>query len=264
MATFLASALLISTLALPKSSRARRRERIDLGRAFTEIKEGWRYIGTSPLVRSVMIGLGTGLIGGGTVVPLGPTFASEVLRSGSAGFGLLLTSLGMGVAVGVVGVSAVQHRLPHQRLFPPAVLGAGAALMAAASMSTLGAAMAFVAAMGVCAGAVYVLGFTILQESVEDDLRGRIFAAFYSLSRLCLLASLAAAPFVSGALDGMSESFLDGEIDVFDLTVSLPGVRLTLWLGAAIILVAGVLATRFLQPTAGRRGEPQPGTEDTS
>ena len=263
MATFLASALLISTLALPQSTRGRRRERIDLGRTFTEIKEGWRYIGTSPLVRSVMIGLGTGLIGGGTVVPLGPTFASEVLRSGSAGFGLLLTSLGMGVAVGVVGVSAVQQRLPHQRVFPLAVVGAGAALMAAASMSTLAAAMAFVAAMGVCAGAVYVLGFTILQESVQDELRGRIFAAFYSLSRLALLASLAAAPFVSGALDGLSQTFLDGEIDVYDLTVSLPGVRLTLWLGATIILVAGVLAIRSLQPTADRRGQPQPGNEGT-
>ena len=264
MLTFLASALLISTLALPRSERRRRRERIDLGRTFTEIKEGWRYIGTSPLVRSVMIGLGTGLIGGGTVVPLGPTFATEVLQSGSAGFGLLLTSLGMGVAVGVVSVSAVQHRLPHQRLFPLAVLGAGAALMAAASMSSLGAAMAFVALMGVCAGTVYVLGFTILQESVEDDLRGRIFAAFYSLSRLCLLASLAAAPFVSGALDGMSQSFLDGRIEIAGLTVSLPGVRLTLWLGATIILVAGALAIRFLQPTATPRGQPRPGTEGSS
>jgi dTMP kinase len=263
-ATFLTSALLISTLALPRPAPTQRRKRIDLGRTFTEIKEGWRYIGTSPLVRSVMIGLGTGLIGGGTVVPLGPTFASEVLRSGSAGFGLLLTSLGMGVAVGVVGVSAVQHRLPHQRLFPLAVLGAGGALMAAASMSTLAPAMGFVAAMGVCAGAVYVLGFTMLQESVEDDLRGRIFAAFYSLSRLCLLASLAAAPFVSGALGGLSQSFLDGEIDVFDLTVSLPGVRLTLWLGATIILVAGALAIRALRPTVAGERRSQPRTEGTS
>ncbi len=259
MLTFLTSALLISTLALPKSARAHRRERIDLGRTFTEIKEGWKYIGTSPLVRSVMIGLGTGLIGGGTVVPLGPTFATEVLRSGSAGFGLLLTSLGMGVAVGVVSVAALQERLPHQRIFPLAVLGAGGALMAAASMSSLGAAMAFVAAMGVCAGAVYVLGFTMLQESVEDELRGRIFAAFYSLSRLALLTSLAAAPFLSGALDGMSESFLNGEIDVADITVSLPGVRLTLWLGAAIILVAGALAMRSLRPNVAGEHRSQSG-----
>ena len=52
--------------------------------------------------------------------------------------------------------------------------------------------------MGVCAGAVYVLGFTILQENVEDELRGRIFAALYTLSRLCLLISLSLAPLLAG------------------------------------------------------------------
>ncbi|HEX2193109.1 MAG TPA: hypothetical protein VHH09_07920, partial [Acidimicrobiales bacterium] len=51
-----------------------------------------------------------------------------------------------------------------------------------------------------------------------------------------------------------------GEIDVADLTVTLPGVRLTLWLGAAIILVAGALAMRALQPTVGsERRERDPG-----
>ena len=59
--------------------------------------------------------------------------------------------------------------------------------------------------MGVCAGAVYVLGFTILQENVDDELRGRIFAALYTLSRLCLLISLALAPLLAGLLDRLSE-----------------------------------------------------------
>jgi dTMP kinase len=257
MLTFFASALLISSLALPRSSRSGRSERIDLGRTFVEIKEGWRYIGTSPLVRSVMIGLGTGLIGGGMVAPLGPTFAKDALHSGPAGFGLLLTSLGMGVAAGVVGLSALQHRLPHQGLFPPAVLGAGAALMAAASMSSLVATMGFIALMGVCAGAVYVLGFTILQENVEDDLRGRIFAAFYTLSRLCLLLSLAVAPLLSSALNELSHQLVGGSVRLLGFTVRLPGVRLTLWLGASIILVAGVLAMRTLQPG---RGKPRAGS----
>ncbi|MFN2608020.1 MAG: MFS transporter, partial [Acidimicrobiales bacterium] len=251
MLTFFTSALLISTLALPARRAVGRRERIDLGRTFTEIKEGWRFIGTSPVVRSVMIGLGTGLVGGGMVAPLGPTFSVRVLHAGPAGFGLLLTALGMGVAVGVVGVSAIQNRLPHHRLFPPAVLGAGVAMMAAATMSGLAATMACIGAMGVCAGAVYVLGFTILQESVDDELRGRIFAAFYALSRLCLLLSLTVAPLLAGALDGLSDRLVGGQVSVVGVTVGLQGVRLTLWLGAAIILVAGVLALRSLRTGTG-------------
>src|SRR5205085_3043360 len=177
---FFTSAALIATLALPRNPA--KRGRIDLGRTFTEIKEGWQFIGTSPVVRSVMVGLGTGLIGGGMVAPLGPVFSAEVLDAGSAGFALMLTALGMGLAVGVVGLSLLQSRLPHQRIFPLAVLGAGASMAAASSMSQLGLCLAFTAGMGVCAGAVYVLGFTILQENVADVLRGRIFAALYTLS----------------------------------------------------------------------------------
>ena len=232
--TFFTSAALIATLALPRNPR--QHGRVDLGKTFTELKDGWRFIGTSPVVRAVLVGLGTGLIGGGMVAPLGPTFADRVLHAGPAGFGLLLTALGMGLAVGVVGVSTIQNRVPHAKVFPLAVLGAGAAMAAAASMSSPAWTMLFIGLMGVCAGTVYVLGFTLLQENVEDELRGRIFATLYTLSRLCLLVSLTLAPLGAGLLDRVSDS--------------VPGVRLTLWIGAAIIFLAGVLAARTLSAPA--------------
>jgi MFS family permease len=256
--TFLTSALLISSLTLPRD-RSRTRGRIRISNAFAEVKEGWRFIGTNPVVRSVMVGLGVGLTGAGMVVPLGPTFSSEVLRAGAAGFGLFLTALGMGVAVGVVGLTVVQSRVDHARMFPLAVLGSGISMMAAASSSSLGVTMTFIATMGICAGAVYVLGFTVLQENVEDELRGRIFATLYTLSRLCLLVSLSLAPLLASILDGLSQSLVGGEIDLFNATVSLPGVRLTLWLGATIILVAGVLAIRTeAQPKPSAPAEDEP------
>ena len=120
-------------------------------------------------------------------------------------------------------------------------------MMVASSMSSLGLCLTFIAGMGVCAGAVYVLGFTILQENVEDELRGRIFATLYTLSRLCLLISLSLAPLLAGLLDNLSRGLVDRRLDLLGLTVELPGVRLTLWIGAAIILVAGTLAFRAQQ-----------------
>ncbi len=228
--TFFVSALLISTLTLPRT-KARVRRRVGTS-AIAEVREGWRFIGTNPVVRAVMIGLGTGLIGGGMIAPLGPTFANSVLDAGPPGFGLLLTALGVGLAIGVVGLSTLHGRVPHRRIFPLAVLGAGATMMAAVSTSSLAVTMGFITGMGICAGAVYVVGFTILQENVSDDLRGRIFATLYTLSRLCLLISLSVAPLLASILDGIFEA---------------PGVRLTLWLGASIILLAGVGALRTLR-----------------
>ena len=50
------------------------------------------------------------------------------------------------------------------------------------------------ASSGACAGTSYVTGFTVLQETVNDELRGRTFATLYTVIRLCLLVSLVLSP----------------------------------------------------------------------
>jgi dTMP kinase len=124
------------------------------------------------------------------------------------------------------------------------VVGAGASMLVAVSMSSLGLTMAFISLMGLCAGAVYVLGFTILQEGVDDELRGRTFATLYTLSRLCMLISLSLAPLVSRVFDDVSNALIDGKVSLGQADFSIPGVRITLWVGATIILAAGGLALR--------------------
>jgi dTMP kinase len=196
-----------------------------------------------------MLGLATGLFGGGMVVPLGIDFSTHVLEAGRAGFSLLLTALGMGVAAGVLLLSAVQRRLPRERIFVLSAFGAGAFLLLGATSSVLSLAMICVGLLGVCAGSVYVVGFTILHENVRDELRGRTFATLYTLIRLCLLAALALAPFLSGLLDRVSRAINgpDRAVSVADFTIGLPGVRLTLWFGALVVLVAGCLSAWSLR-----------------
>ncbi|MEX2254932.1 MAG: MFS transporter [Acidimicrobiia bacterium] len=215
------------------------------------MREGWRFMFINPIVRAVMIGIGTGLMGGGMVVPLGDLFSRQVLGGGSAGFGLLLTGMGFGMAGGVLLVTAMQKRIPKARVFCWSVLVAGMAMVGGASMSTLSTAIFFVALLGICAGAVYVLGFTILHETVADELRGRIFSALYTLVRFCLLLSFAVGPLLAETLGRLSDRFFDGQVDILGLDVALPGVRLALWLAGVVILGAGVLAVTSLR--AGER-----------
>ena len=242
VASFFVSAALISTLTLQRR-RAEKQERIDLSQTIKDLREGWSFIGHSPVVRAVLLGLGTGLIGGGMVVPLGPTFSSKVLHGGDAGFTLLLTAMGTGVAIGVLGLSALQRRVPKERLFPWAVLGAGGALIAGASMSSLALALVFVGAMGIFAGGVYVMGFTLVQENVSDEIRGRVFATLYTIVRLCLVIALTVGPFLAFAFDKASP----GSATIGVVTIQLSGVRITLWLGGVIIIGAGLLAERVLR-----------------
>lgn len=251
--TFFVSATVIATIALPKVKRADVRGRISLGDTFRDLKAGWRFIFINPVVRSVMVGLGTGLIGGGMLVPLGPIFSKEVLGGGPAGFGLLITALGTGVAGGIVTLSVVQRRLPRVKVFIGSVMLAGTSLVVGASTSSLAIAFTSVMVLGVCAGSVYVVGFTILHSSVDDELRGRIFSTLYTLVRLCLLISFAVGPFMAGLLDGLSGRLFDHDITAFGRDIDLPGVRLTLWLAGLIMIVAGGLAGLALRGRNGRR-----------
>jgi dTMP kinase len=253
--TYLFSALVISTLPISKDHLRHREDddrRIDFVDVFREIKEGWHFIFINPVVRTVNVGLATGLIGGGMLVPLGPVFAASVLGAGTAGFGVFTFALGLGVAVGVVGISIFQRRLPKARLFAASVIGTGVTLAIATSMSNLLTAAGLVSIMGIFAGAVYVLGFTLLHENVDDELRGRVFAGLYTLVRLCVLIAFAVGGPISDLLDGLSSALFDRRLEIGVTSIAIPGVRLTLWLASAIVIGAGVLAVLSLRAGAER------------
>ncbi len=263
-ATFLVSAVLISTLAIPKRDRPARTGKVDFGQGVRDVREGWRFIGQNATVRSVILAMSCGLIGGGMVVPLGPGFAREVLGGGPRAFGALITAAGLGVALGVIGVSSVQSRLRPERVFVQALPIAGVSLFAAASMSMLTPTLLFVGIFGMAGGAIYVFGFSLVQSHTDDELRGRIFSALYAAVRLCIVLSFVVGPLLASLLDKLSQSLVDGEVGVGGWHVALPGARLALWLAGGIILGSGLLARRTLRADALRKSrgsEDEPGAQ---
>jgi dTMP kinase len=176
------------------------------------------------------------------LVPLGSIFTDQVLAAGPSGFGLMLTALGCGLAVGMLGLGFAIGRLPAERTFVVAVLGAGACIFLAASMHTLIPALVFIAGLGFCAGAVYALGFSIVQANVDDEVRGRTFAMLYTVVRVCVLAAFAVAPLLSDVLDRLSAELFDKSVNIVGIDIALPGVRVTMWIAGAIIVGAGLLA----------------------
>ncbi len=253
--TFLFAAFMISTLPFPprereREPRRRRGRRVDASATLRELKEGWHYIFLNPTVRAVNVGLATGLIGGGMLIPLGAVFSTEVLDAGAAGYGLFTTALGFGVAAGVLAVSTLQRRLPKAAVFTASLFAAGISLFLAASTSSLGPATVFVFVMGMSVGPVYVLGFVLLQEETDDELRGRVFGSLNTLVRLCVLISMVAGPLIAAALGQVADSLTGGAIEIGSLTIEIPGVRLALWLGALIIVVAGFLTRHSVRSGA--------------
>jgi dTMP kinase len=256
--TFLGSALLITSLSLPSRPR-RDGQRIDWGETWRELVEGLRFIRRSETVRSVMLGMGVGLMGCGSVVPLAPIYVNEVLGSGSAGFGLLMTGLGTGAAVGVLALSVAARRLPSDLVFVIALFGSGIGLVLATATSSLTAAVVLVGVFGLFAGVCYVSGFTVIQERVTDELRGRMFATLYTIIRFCLLLSLAVSPWMAGLLDSISGALFDNHVLDLGIRIHIPGVRLTFWFGGLMTVAAGVLVSRDIFRARGRTRHPANG-----
>ncbi len=248
--TFLASAFLISRLVLPNgrhAADASALERPPARQTWRDIVEGMRFIRSNPVVRGVMIGLAGGLIGGGSIVPLGAIFAKDVLKADNSAFGFLTTALGIGCAIGIVTLLWLQRRLPREAVFTSAVIVTGIAVGVLAWVSTLAFAILLVAFFGAAAGCAYVTGFTLLQESVADEMRGRILATLYTVVRVCLLLSLTIGPFVASGLGALADRFFNGEISIGSADLSLPGVRLALWAGGGLTVLAGLAARRRMR-----------------
>jgi MFS family permease len=239
--TFLASAILVWRLPIPRGRSAP--QSIKASDTVREIREGLAYIAHEPRVRGVIVGLGVGLIGAGAMIPLGPVFAKAGLGGNAATFGVLMSALGFGAAIGVVALLMLQKRLPRESVFDFAVIGTGVFLMVAATLSSLFPAALAVGLVGACAGTSYVTGFTVLQETVQDEMRGRIFATLYTVIRMCLLVALVISPLWADFWDWIVNTVFNvGTVSLGGVDYSFPGVRIALWGGGLITLCAGLFA----------------------
>lgn len=243
--TFFASGLLIASL--PKIIAPLAEENgngtVDLKSTWKDFKEGMSFLAGDPSVRRVIIGMTTALFGGGAVIVLGQDFVGNVLNADQAGFYAIITMLGVGAVAGLALLSINEYRLVRRDIaFGAATTLTGLGLSAAAMVTTVPGAAAWMAVMGFGAGAAYLMGLTHLHEYVGDELRGRVFATLFSLMRIGLFVAMAVAVPLVDAVGWVDFGRLDDP------------TRVVLFLGGLTILTSGLavlltLRSGFRTPT---------------
>jgi dTMP kinase len=230
--TFLVSAALIWTLPLrghDLPSLRRRTGRLNLAAPLRDLRDGVVFVVTHPRIRLVVGAMGVALAGGGIIIVLGKPFATDVLQAGTTGFPALLTGFGLGTALGIVLVTVFGTRITHKDVFfSLALLVTGAGLAAGSLVKTIFGGVGWITVMGFGTGAAYVLGFSHLHEQVVDEVRGRTFAALFSLMRIGLLLSMLVALPLTRVFNGVLPGLLS------------EGSRVVLLLGGATIFFAGL------------------------
>lgn len=230
--TYVVSGLILTTLPKPAARPRRersRRKRSNLLAPLRDVRDGVVFVARHRRIRPVVQAMTVALAGGGIVVVLGNSFAEDVLQAGSTGFPALLTAFGFGAALGIVVVTIFGPRFQYKDvLFAIALLLTGTALASAAFVQTIIGGTVWMFVMGYGAGSAYVLGFAHLHEQTKDEVRGRTFAALFSLLRIGLLTSMAIALPASELFDGVIPGLLS------------EGSRVVLLGGGSLMIVAGL------------------------
>ncbi|HEY9389640.1 MAG TPA: dTMP kinase [Mycobacteriales bacterium] len=200
------------------------------------LREGIVFVGSTPLVRGLIVGILGAFAAGGAVIGTGKIYAQS-LGGGDAAYGLLFGAVFVGLGLGMAFGPRVARDFSRRRLFGLSIVFAGGCLVLVALMPHLALAMIMVIGVGFGAGVAYLSGVTLLGVEVEDELRGRVFAFVQSMVRVDLILTLAAVPFLVGLLRQRRVHL--GAVDFV-----VDGTRILLTAAGLLAMLVGVLAYR--------------------
>ena len=199
--SYLLSAALIFSVRLPKRP-PRERRKLSFGKALgiTDTVEGVRYVKDRPRVLALLMVKPAWGLGGG-ILTLLAVFGEKIFpvgKSAATGIGVLFAARGIGTAVGPI----VARRIAGEGDRRMQITIGIAFLIGGVFYVAFGAAESFIFALVVLGIAhmggsiLWVFSTVLLQRSVEDNFRGRVFAAELAL----LTLTMAASNYVTGEL----------------------------------------------------------------
>ena len=193
-ATYVVSALLVWRLRLPPRP-AREKRRLTLSKALgvTDTAEGLRYVRSRPRVLATLLVKPAWGLGGG-ILTLLPVFGEKVFPVGGSaavGMSVLYVARGIGTAVGPVLTRRFysETREQMQRAIGVSFVLAGLFYVAFGVAGGFAPALVWLAVAHMGGSVLWVFSTVLLQATVDDEFRGRVFAAELMLMTLAMAAS---------------------------------------------------------------------------
>ncbi|WP_203905241.1 dTMP kinase, partial [Virgisporangium aliadipatigenens] len=208
-----------------------------------EFLEGWKFVGQTPLVRGLVLGILGAFAGGGVVVGTANLYARE-LYGGDAAFFLLFATLFIGLAGGIVAGPRLVGALSRRRWFGLSIILAAGSVIVLALAPQLAFAVTATLFVGAGAGMAFLSGTTLLGGEVDDEVRGRAFAVVQTGVRVVLMFTIALSSTLVGA--GGRPTF-----DLGPFTVELSTTRILLIVAGVCGVMAGAGALKQMDDKHG-------------
>jgi dTMP kinase len=208
-----------------------------------EFLHGWAFVGRTPLVRGLVLGIFGAFAGGGVVVGTAKFYAVS-LSGGDSTFYLLFAMIFIGLAAGIVLGPRMIGALSRRRWFGLSIILAASAVIVLALAWHLALAVAGTLLVGIGAGMAFLSGTTLLGGEVSDDLRGRAFAFVQTGTRVVLMFTIALSSIVVGA--GGSRL-----VNVWFAEIQVSSTRLLLLAAGVLGVIAGIFALHQMDDKRG-------------
>jgi hypothetical protein len=137
--------------------------------------EGLSAVGREKGIRALFLAVGLGSLADGVINALFVLFPAAILGVGSAQYGAMLTALGIGSLLGSVCVGWLAKTLAPARLFWLGWMGKGLTYLLAFNVRSFPLILALFTLSGVPTVGSQVSIQTLLQTSVQDRLRARVY-----------------------------------------------------------------------------------------
>ncbi len=202
-ATYVASAVLIATMAIPTVGRTASVATGMIRGVFEDLRVGWRFLhGQSVLLANTLQGA-IAQVTVGTTIALMPIYAADVLArgslDGSAAYAFLETGVGVGSLVGGFVVGLVGARLAKGRMVIAGFVLYGLFVIGLGLTAEVSVAIGFMAGCGV-ANMVYVIpSQTMFQELTPPGMIGRVISLRFALVTASMTAGMALAGLLADA-----------------------------------------------------------------
>lgn len=174
-ATFLFSAVAIALMKVPR--RPAQRHRATVEEIWGQLTEGVRFIRFHPLLLRIMGVTAVAAVGLSALMILGVGYLEQDLGVGASGFGLVVASIGVGVALGGMAVRWLVQRLSLDTLVGGCLVLVGLAVMSFTLFPSYGVVVVGAVLVGVGVVIARAGLATMTQELTPDRIRGRVESA---------------------------------------------------------------------------------------
>jgi MFS family permease len=164
------------------------------GGTWARVKAGIAYLREQARLRRVLVAQGLAFIFFSAVAPLEVVYAKQTLGVGDTGYGILLTTWGVGMVAGSLVFARVK-KTPLIVLLLGSTVTVGISYLGMGIAPTLAVACAFAVLGGVGNGVEWVSAISAVQELTEAGMQARVMAVLESIG--------AAMPGVGFALGGL-------------------------------------------------------------